>query len=442
MKRFAVLLVLVVCMLCVSAMPALASSLHVSAKASALADHVAITAHLSKSGRVKAAVYLDGQRVSTLKVHRRSRKLYTATWNLTDANGAAVQAGTYTVRITATRGRIRRVANRTVAVTTSTVDQSKYSSSGGISVGLAKGFVVGKATTPVTKSRWCGFFQQGMTSANLVTTTDPLTSLESQVGARSAVVNWFESDTDPDGFPANKVKAVYGRGSIPMVTLELWSTQTGGVDSIINGTDDAYLTAWAQGAKSYGKEMWIRPFHEMNSNWYPWAGGTSGNSSAKVVAAWIHVYNLFHAAGATNVKFVWCVNNESVPNTTDNQIAKYYPGDAYVDILAIDAYNFGTAQSGSSWRSFSTAVSGAYTKVTGLNATKRLIVAETGCVEQGGNKAQWITDMFSAITTTYTRIEGVCWFNVNDSASSGTDWRVDSSSTSLTAFQSAVARGY
>jgi len=134
---------------------------------------------------------------------------------------------------------------------------------------------------------------------------------------------------------------------------------------------------------------------------------------------------------------VWCPNNESVPNTTANAIENYWPGDAYVDLLAIDGYNFGTSASWSSWRTFSTVMAPCYAKVTSLS-TKPLFLAEVGCVEQGGNKAAWITDMFAKIQTTYPRIQGVVWFNVNDTGAS-TDFRVDSSANALTAFRSAAA---
>jgi beta-mannanase len=225
-----------------------------------------------------------------------------------------------------------------------------------------------------------------------------------------------------------------------MVTLEFWSTQTGGVSTITNGSKDAYLNAFADAAKAYGGEVWLRPFHEMNSNWYPWAGATAGNSAPQVVAAWNHVRQIFVARGATNVKFVWNVNNESVPNTAANSIAAYWPGDANVDLLAIDGYNFGTSASWSTWRSFSSVIGSSYAAVTSLSA-KPLFLAETGSVEQGGDKAAWITDMFASLATRYPRITGVCWFNVNDTAAN-TDWRIDSSPASLLAFNAAVANPY
>lgn len=274
-------------------------------------------------------------------------------------------------------------------------------------------------------SPWVGAYVPGAPAS-----ITPLAELESQIGTSAAVSNFFISDTE--SFPAGRAQTVVDHGSIPMVTLEFWSTKTGGLSSITNGDKDVYLRNFADDAKQFGHTVYLRPFHEMNGNWYPWAGTAAGNSPAKLIAAWRHVRQVFAARGATNVKFVWCVNNDSVPDTSANSIAAYYPGDAYVDYTALDGYNFGTYASWSSWRTFAGVFGNAYARVTALSA-KPLFIAETGCVEQGGNKAAWITNMFQAISTSYPKIAGVCWFN----ALKGEDWRIESSSASLAAFRTA-----
>ena len=275
-------------------------------------------------------------------------------------------------------------------------------------------------------SAWVGFYVPGAPAS-----IAPLATLESQIGTGAAVSNFFISDTE--SFPLGRSHAVIDHGAIPMVTLEFWSTQNGGLSSIINGNKDVYLENFADDAKAYGHTVYLRPFHEMNGNWYPWAGTAEGNSPAKLIAAWRHVQQIFAARGATNVKFVWCVNNDSVPDTTANAIEAYYPGDAYVDFTALDGYNFGTYASWSSWRTFAGVFGNAYARVTALSS-KPLFIAETGCVEQGGNKAAWIAGMFQAISTSYPKITGVCWFN----ALKGEDWRVGSSASSLAAFKTAA----
>ena len=260
----------------------------------------------------------------------------------------------------------------------------------------------------------------------------PLEALEAQIGRRAGVVNFFIADTE--SFPASRCQNIVDHGAVPLVTLEFWSTSNGGVESITAGSKDAYLRAFADRAREFGSEIWLRPLHEMNGNWYPWGGSASGNSPAEVVAAWRHVHDIFESRGATNVKMVWCVNNDSVPYTTANGIARYWPGDAYVDYTSIDGYNAGTTQSWSTWRSFGATFRNAYNTITGLSA-KPIVIAETSSVEQGGSKSAWIRDMFTSLETEFPQVRAVVWFNERKTY----DWRIESASANVAVFRAGAA---
>jgi len=400
---------------------------------------IAFNVATSASARVRVAVYKGRTLVRSLTA-RRSGASYVAVWNLKNRTGRRVAAGTYSYRATVSgRGRTVRKSGKvrvpTAAEIAAAIPPAPLTAWPDPAATPAPAPTPDPAPVPApapAASRWLGFYQS---EAGTTFGAALLTSREAQVAKPVDVVNFYIADSS--SFPLSRVQTIRDHASIPMITLEFWSTQTGGVATITNGSKDAYLNAFADAARNYGGEVWLRPFHEMNSNWYPWAGATAGNSAPQVVAAWKHVKDVFAARGATNVKFVWCVNNESVPNTAANAIGAYWPGDAYVDLLSIDGYNFGTSASWSTWRSFSSVIGASYATVTALSS-KQLFLAETGCVEQGGNKAAWITDMFAKIKTTYPRINGVCWFNVND-PSANTDWRIDSSPASLAAFNAAVS---
>jgi hypothetical protein len=265
--------------------------------------------------------------------------------------------------------------------------------------------------------RWIGFYIPGVPSSMA-----GLDQLESQLGAQASVVNFFVADTE--GFPTTRCNNIAASGATPLVTLEFWSTQNGGLSAITNGSKDAYLRTFAGNAKAFGKTVWLRPFHEMNGSWYPW-GTTGTNTPAQLIAAYRHVHDIFAAEGATNVKFVWCPN-------VDFNVSSFYPGDAYVDYAAIDGYNNGLP-----WRSFSNVFGPTYTAVAAVSS-KPIFLAETSCVEGGTGKAAWISDMFHQISTKYTRIVGVCWFDAKQTY----DWRVATSASSLNAFSSAAVNGF
>lgn len=231
---------------------------------------------------------------------------------------------------------------------------------------------------------------------------------------------------------------VRNHGSIPMVTWEPWLWALGldqpafSLKSIIDGDWDAYITRWALDSKAWGHPYFLRFAHEMNGTWYPWSEQTNGNTAGQYVLAWQHVHDIFSAQGVTNVTWVWSPNvayNGSTP------LAGLYPGDAYVDWVGIDGYNWGTSKPGKHWQTFDEVFATTYRDLTSLAPGKRFLIAEVACAEEGGDKAGWIRDALETqVPTKYTRIEAVVWFNESKEA----DWRVGSSPSSLGAFRHAV----
>jgi len=71
-----------------------------------------------------------------------------------------------------------------------------------------------------------------------------------------------------------------------------------------------------------------RPFHEMNGGWFWWGNG----DVAAFVALWKQMFNYFTVTKGLN-NLLWLY----APNTGGN-MTKYYPGDAYVDLVGIDGY--------------------------------------------------------------------------------------------------------
>jgi hypothetical protein len=66
---------------------------------------------------------------------------------------------------------------------------------------------------------------------------------------------------------------------------------------------------------------------------------------------------------------------------------------------------------------------------------KPLIIGEVGAVEEGGNKAEWITQMFNHLPTKYPTIKMVVWF---DHTHPPYDLRINTSPASLNSFQNGM----
>jgi hypothetical protein len=260
--------------------------------------------------------------------------------------------------------------------------------------------------------------------------TGTLAGFEAELG-RPVAINHNFVGWSPDWTPMLSTLSAGGR--IPLVTWEAWDNGSVGapLTDIIGGTYDSMITARAQAVKSFGQKFFLRWGHEMNGNWYPWDGANNGADLAATttfISAYQHIHDLFVAAGATNALWVFCPNDVSVPSDSWNQWQNYYPGDAYVDWMGFDGYNWGTVQTTSTWQSFPTIVSQIYSTLTAKG--KPIMIPETASTELGGDKAAWIAGILPSLKTMFPGIKALVWFQMNKE----TDWRIDSSSASEAAF--------
>ncbi len=444
MKKLVAVLVLVLALAAAAATPAFAS-VRVTARAKTqfaqgTPSKVVFTAKLTKRGHVKRGIvrfriYRNGEFVRSIRA-KRSGKSYKASWTLTDDARTLASTSSYRYKVRATTkrsGRGKASGRVTIPTPTPIVTPSDPTTDTTVpTVTPVPVPVPAPTTTPTaTPGRWVGYYIPGCPSH-----LEPLDELQSKIGAKAAVLNFFIADSE--SFPAARVENAQSNGSIPMVTLEFHKTvDLRGVESITNGECDTYIRRFAQAAKANGGEIWLRPFHEMNGEWSAWCGVVGNNSAAKTVAAWKHIHDVFQQEGATNVKFVWNVNGLSCPNTSANAIEKYWPGDAYVDYTSIDGYNFGNHASWSSWASPESIFGDAYRRINKLSG-KPMFIAEMACTSNGGDKAAWMANFFANVKTQFPKLVGVVWFNADKEE----DWRVEETPATLAVMQNLAVTGY
>ncbi len=223
-------------------------------------------------------------------------------------------------------------------------------------------------------------------------------------------------------------------GSTLVVT---WMANGYNAQDLVDGKADTYIRDYAKGVKNYGEEIWLRPLHEANGDWYDWGVGKAGagNTDANVAEAFRHIVNIFREENVTNVKWVWTTNASNAG--TGTTLTGNYPGDEYVDYISIDGYNWGKCQSWSSWQTFSQVFKKAYNALA--NIDKPLFIAEISSSELGGNKAEWITDMFDHFATDFSRVFAVMWFSQSKEANEG-DWALNTSQAAVDAWKAGIAK--
>jgi len=258
-----------------------------------------------------------------------------------------------------------------------------------------------------------------------------LTSFENMVGKsakyRAVFIHWGNEKN----FPTYLKPEVGDKGKDLIVFWEATNYNVGTVnqtaysyDSIINGNFDSYFTQFAKDAKAYEDEVILIPFSEMNGDWFPWSITKNGNNAQKHIDAWRKIKGFFNEA--TNVKFGWAPNQVSVPDIAINQFENFYPGDAYVDYVGLDGFNFGTP-----WLSFDQLFAKPLAK---MKVYKKPVYIFSFASAGGTQKASWITDALTVQMAKYPEIKGWIWFNENKER----DWTVNSDVSSLNAFKQAL----
>jgi hypothetical protein len=266
------------------------------------------------------------------------------------------------------------------------------------------------------------------------------TTWEARVLSRQAEIgrSWDIVNTFP-GWGGNiataRVKWTIAHGQIPMISWDSPKSRTD--QQIIDGLEDANIKAQAANLKALGVPVFLRFDWEMNGNWFVW-DGTHNNSTgqtdgpAKYVAMWRHVHDLFVAAGATNVAWVWCPNAVDLPAGTGaewNHWTNYYPGDAYVDWASVDDYNWADEPGRSPWSEFGPKLAPFYAD---YSAKKPIYIAEYASGEDAGHdKGQWLANMQSAVKVQFPDVQAVQYFDVNYE----NDWLFDTSASSLAAYR-------
>ena len=223
-----------------------------------------------------------------------------------------------------------------------------------------------------------------------------------------------------------QLEAVRAAGATSLLTWEPYDWRAGTTDQprfrlqrILDGEFDDHLRRTAATIGAFGSPVLLRFAHEMNGDWYPWSEQVNGNRPGDYVAAWRHVHGLFVQAGVSNVEWVWSPNVEYAGS---QPLAQLYPGDDYVDAIAVDGYNWGTAEPWSWWQSPAEVFDPTLQTVRQLAPAMPLMIGETASTELGGDKAAWVEELFSWLEDNRD-VRALVWFHLDKE----TDWRIDSS---------------
>ena len=239
-----------------------------------------------------------------------------------------------------------------------------------------------------------------------------LPQFQSDLGGKlPGILNFYADFLSP--VPLSDLQAIEAKGSIPLIS---WggagscassSIPTGQYSSgIAAGQYDQQITQYANSLKAFGHPVFVRWFWEMNlGKKNDPCNGSAGASG--YVAAWRHIYTLFHQAGATNVAFVWCPALSAGLTSADN----FYPGADYVDWIGVDGY----LKDQNNASSFADLLGPWYAKYATYQ--KPLIVGETGAPQN--DQANYFEGISQSVPTQFPSLKAILYF---DAPGKNGDW--------------------
>lgn len=206
---------------------------------------------------------------------------------------------------------------------------------------------------PSCGALWGGYIKPGAVAGG-TDWASSYTAMESVVGRKIAITKRYHDWSGVGGngaFPDASERSLADGGRIlhfAWTSKSYSGAPTATWRDIADGKYDATIVdPEAQRIKAFGKKVFLDFDHEMDG-----VTRTTNGTPADYVAAHRHLYDRFKAIGASNVSWVWTPTG-SMGNIA--KIAASYPGDAYVDWIAYDPYNFASCN-GTAWKDFSTTV--------------------------------------------------------------------------------------
>lgn len=220
-----------------------------------------------------------------------------------------------------------------------------------------------------------------------------------------------------DGFPMEEMHNAYVHNRYVELTLQTMYLDGRDNDSvtydILKGKYDQFFYDYAAKIKEFGHPVLFRLNNEMNGDWCVYSSYYTSKDTEMFKEVWKYVHRIFKETGVDNVLWVWNPHDGSFPNFAWNHSLTYYPGDEYVDIVGLTGYNAGTYYPGEKWRGFNEIYVPLYNEYMNL-FEHPFMITEFGSNSVGGDKMQWIHEMFDNISK-FKNIKVAIWWN-------GIDW--------------------
>jgi len=232
-------------------------------------------------------------------------------------------------------------------------------------------------------------------------------------------------------FPIDEanIQQIYDEGRVLEFTLQ--TTVYGEFDpdfllDVMNGMYDDELDVIVDKVSKIDGPVLFRLNNEMNGDWCLYNAYWFQKDTRIYTAFWKHLYEKFEAKGADNLIWIFNPNEMSFPAFKWNHYSNYFPGEDYVDVLGVTGYNTGNFYYGETWRDFRSIYDEFMPEYDEIFPDYPKMITEFGSSTIGGNKDEWVEDMFEAIRE-YDLKAAIYW--------NGTDYTADGGEARIYRFE-------
>jgi len=184
------------------------------------------------------------------------------------------------------------------------------------------------------------------------------------------------------------------------------------VYAVLDGQYDEEIRQLARLVRDQKDPVLFRLNNEMNGDWCNYSSLHYGLETRLYGDLWQWIYQVFQEEGASNARWVFNPNERSFPNYRWNHMLAYLPPTDQIHAVGLTGYNTGTYYEGESWRSFEEIYQPIYAEYNQI-FDYPLYITEFSSSSVGGNKAEWITEMFDSLDQ-FPRLQGLIWWNFAD----------------------------
>lgn len=279
------------------------------------------------------------------------------------------------------------------------------------------GALGGGVVEPPPTGAWVGAWVRGPSLAQPARVA-AVRDYEKALGRPLKVVNTYRRLEEPFDTASDRQLSRTGR-------VLMFSWATGDTRSITLGHSDRALRKRAAEIKHLGAPVLLRVRWEMDR---PNLAATMW-SAADYVASWHHIRKLFDAEGVRNVSWVWCPTAEGF---AAGRAAAFYPGDAAVDWICVDAY------AASKYASLRTLLTPFLTWASAR--PKPIVLGEFGIARPWGSvrRAQWLAEGIGFVRS-WPQIKAVSYFESDPKSVETQHFRIANDAAVFAAYRTATA---